>query len=385
MTEPTELHEEPGPPGTARLVFSDAYAIPGWGVMPDRIPGKGAAACTVAAHNAELLDTNHIPITYRGVYPTADATGDPQDLGACDAPPAAIGLEMPATPSLPTAGNGDVDGQTESDGDGKPATGDEGDGYDYGTYHATHDHYRLPLSVVVRTAVPPGAAVRERTTPASLGVDPAALTVRDGSDAGDGTGVEGRDWPSGIVELPDPVVEYVTTQEPTERTLDREEAADVAGPATLDRLEELALAVHHVLSREAGRTDLRCEYTHVDLAYRDGTIEVTGAVGAPEGWQYTRGGRPVSGAAVAPYYRREHPTWVAAVSGGGTGTGTGTGPAGDGTASDSDAAERAPPALPATGVAALSDLYGSLLNAYTRWEWVDAPGLDDALDRVGAL
>jgi phosphoribosylaminoimidazole-succinocarboxamide synthase len=357
MTEPhawdvrTDGPDEGSPdrPTSARLAFTDAYAVPEWGVMPDTVPGKGAAACTVAAHNADLLDTNHVPTNVRGVYPDVDPSPgtEPRELGACDAPPRALAVEVARDPGR------DVDGS----GEGTP---------DYEAYHAAGgDHYRLPVAVAVWTAVPPGAAVRHRATPGDLGVDPDALAVRSGTaEWSGGTGDGGRDdaWPAGLVELPEATVEFLARD--GSRTLPREVAARAAGPAGLDRIEELALAVSHVVRREARKAGLGCSTVRIDLQYHAGTIEVAAPVGVPTGWQYTADGRPVSGTAVAPYYRQTHPEWVAAVE-------TGT-------------ADEAPP-LPATGVTALGDLYGSLLNAYTRWEWVDAPALEDALARIDAL
>lgn len=340
-------------PRAARLAFTDAYAVPGWGEMPDAVPGKGAAACTVAAHNADLLDTNHVPTNVRGVYADPDPTPgtEPCELGACDAPPRALAVELTRDPAL----------DAEEVPEGR---------HDYEAYHAAGgDHYRLPLSVVVWTAVPPGAAVRRRATPADLGVDPDALAVRSGTAEWSGgawdadADADATDaWPAGLVDLPEATVEFLARD--GSRTLPREVAARAAGPAGLDRIEELALAVSHVVRREAGKAGLGCSTVRIDLQYRAGTIEVAGPVGVPTGWQYTADGRPVSGAAVAPYYRRDHPEWVAAAEAG--------------------TADEAPP-LPATGVTALGDLYGSLLNAYTRWEWVDAPALEDALARIDAL
>jgi phosphoribosylaminoimidazole-succinocarboxamide synthase len=44
-----------GRPGDAILTFTDRYSVFDYGVMPDRIPGKGRASCAMAVHSFALL------------------------------------------------------------------------------------------------------------------------------------------------------------------------------------------------------------------------------------------------------------------------------------------------------------------------------------------
>src|SRR6056297_3236021 len=85
--------------GRGRFEFTDDYSVFDWGQMPDRIPEKGAALCTMGAANFELLDVNHIPTHYRGVYEASDSgEGEPKELGECASPPRTMAIELARVP-----------------------------------------------------------------------------------------------------------------------------------------------------------------------------------------------------------------------------------------------------------------------------------------------
>ena len=67
ISEPTETKL-----GSGVFVFSDRYSIFDWGKMPDHIPSKGAALCTMGAWNFERLEEQGVPTHYSGVL---DASG----------------------------------------------------------------------------------------------------------------------------------------------------------------------------------------------------------------------------------------------------------------------------------------------------------------------
>src|SRR6056297_3328348 len=91
----------------------------------------------------------------------------------------------------------------------------EGREYDYDAYHAAGgDCVLVPLEIVFRNAVPVGSSLRRRTEPADHGLD---------LDS----------WPDGPIDLDEPVVEFSTKLEESDRYLDREEAARIAGKADL--------------------------------------------------------------------------------------------------------------------------------------------------------
>ncbi|MFB6125838.1 MAG: phosphoribosylaminoimidazolesuccinocarboxamide synthase [Halolamina sp.] len=336
--------------GRGRFVFTDDYSVFDWGRMPDELPGKGASLCTMGAHNFELLEVNHVPTHYRGVVDPGsgddadgaadgdEPTGDVVELGQASAPPREMAIDLTRVPDLP-----------------------HGDGYDYDSFHAdAGSHYLIPLEIVFRNAVPVGSSLRQRRDPRDVGLD------RD-------------DWPERPVDLPEPVVEFSTKFEEQDRYLDREEADRVAGAADLDRLEELALAVNHVVTERAEAAGFAHEDGKIECLYDGGTVKVADVVGTFDENRFAYDGQQVSKEVVRQYYRREHPDWVAAVGEAKERALT------EGVADWRALCETAPPALADDVVTAAADMYAAGANAYTGSEWFDAPPIDEAVDRVREL
>lgn len=322
--------------GRGRFVFTDEYSVFDWGQMPDSIPRKGASLCTMGAYNFELLDTNHVPTHYEGVVNEA---GEVVDLAEAERPPVEMAIELTQVPDLPF-----VDGA-----------------YDYDAYHeAAGDNYLVPLEVVFRNTVPVGSSLRSRGTPAEYGLD------RD-------------EWPDEAVDLPTPVVEFSTKYEEGDRYLERAEAERIAGPADLDRIEELALAVNHLVTQQAERAGFEHQDGKIEVLYHDGTIKVADVVGTFDENRFAYDGQQVSKEVVRQYYKRTQPSWPEAVK------------AAKQEARDRDVedwkqfCDERPDPLPGPVLDAVSDLYASGANAYVGHDFFDAPDIDDAVDAVRNL
>ena len=340
MTSVKEFEVETPPTaaalGRGRFVFTDQYSVFDWGEMPDHVPQKGASLCTMGAFNFELLDLNHVPTHYVGVV----EDGEVKDLGDCESPPTEMAIELTQVPDLPYLGDGE---------------------YDYDAYHEeAGENYLIPLEIVFRNTVPVGSSLRTRGTPADYGLD-------------------ADEWPEEAVELPRPVVEFSTKYEEQDRYLDRSAAEEIAGRADLDRLEELALAVNHILNERAARAGLTHEDGKIECLYHEGTIKVADVVGTFDENRFSYDGQEVSKEVVRQYYRRTDPEWVAAV--------------GDakerareeGVADWRSLCEASPDHLPAPVLTAVSEMYAAGTNAYTGSDWFDAPPVEDAVDRVRDL
>ena len=327
--------------GRGRFVFTDRYSVFDWGEMPDHVPRKGASLCTMGAFNFEALEAEGIPTHYRGVYGPAVRDGDrPVDLGACADPPTAMAIELTQVPELPYVGD---------------------DEYDYDAYHdAAGDNYLIPLEIVFRNAVPVGSSLRSRGSPADYGLD---------ADT----------WPEGRVDLPEPVVEFSSKYEEQDRYLDRAEADRIAGAADLTTLESVAREVNEVLNRRADERGFRHEDGKIECLYHDGTVTVADVVGTFDENRFAYGGQEVSKEVLRQYYRRTDPEWVEAVSAAKSEART------QGVADWRELCDRAPEPLPESVLDAVSDLYAAGANAYTGTEWFDAPGVDDAVERVREL
>jgi phosphoribosylaminoimidazole-succinocarboxamide synthase len=331
------IEEEPTADSLGRgsFVFTDDYSVFDWGKMPDQIPGKGASLCTMGAFNFELLDFNHIPTHYRGVV----EDGEVKDLGECHEAPREMAIDLVQVPNLRY-----VDG-----------------GYDYDAfYDAVGTNYLIPLEIVFRNTVPVGSSLRKRGTPADYGLDY-------------------DEWPDDVVDLPEPVVEFSTKFEEQDRYLTREEADEISGPASIDRLEELALAVNHIVTDRAERAGFVHEDGKIECCYHGGSIKVADVLGTFDENRFSYDGQEVSKEVVRQYYKREHPEWVDAVA-----------------EAKSEIAERDtddwrelctvdPDPLPDDVVQTVANLYAAGTNAYTGDEWFDAPEMDEAVDAVRNL
>jgi phosphoribosylaminoimidazole-succinocarboxamide synthase len=340
MTSVKEFRVEAAPTadelGSGRFVFTDRYSVFDWGEMPDRVPGKGASLCTMGAHNFELLDVNHVPTHYEG----AVEDGEVKELGECAEPPTEMAIELTRVPDLPYLGTGD---------------------YDYDAYHAAAgENYLIPLEIVFRNTVPVGSSLRRRGSPADYGLD-------------------ADEWPDGVVDLPEPVVEFSTKYEERDRYLDREAADRIAGAVDVDRLEELALAVNHVLNDRAERAGFVHEDGKIECLYHDGTIKVADVVGTFDENRFSYDGQEVSKEVVRQHYKRADPEWVDAVSEAKSRADA------EGVADWRALCERDPEPLPADVLEAVSEMYAAGTNAYTGSDWFDAPDVADAVDRVRKL
>ena len=345
MTSVKEIHVDREPSdeglGRGRFYFTDDYSVFDWGEMPDQIPRKGAALCTMGAANFELLDVNHIPTHYRGVYEADDASDaqEPTDLGECERPPRTMAIDLARVPDLPT----------------------DGEAYDYETFHANAgDGYVVPLEVVFRNTVPRGSSLRRRRSPDEFDLDFST-------------------WPDETIDLPEPIVEFSTKFEEQDRYLSRAEAAAIAGQASLDRLEELALGVNAVVTMRAEQTGFTHEDGKIEVVYDDGTLRVADVVGTFDENRFSYRGQELSKEVVRQYYKRTNPDWVDAVSAAKAEAET------RGVADWRTLCAVSPDPLPETVIETVSDVYTAGTNAYTDFDWFDAPPIDDVVAAVSEL
>jgi phosphoribosylaminoimidazole-succinocarboxamide synthase len=321
--------------GRGAFVFTDDYSVFDWGKMPDTIANKGASLCSMGAFNFELLEDEGVPTHYRGVV----RNGDTLALREADQPPWEMAIALTQVPDLPH----------------------EGRDYDYDAFHAeAGSNYLVPLEVVFRNRVPVGSSLRGRTDPTDHGLDFAA-------------------WPDEAVDLEEPIVEFSTKFEESDRYLAREEADAIAGRADVDALERTAREVNHVVTEQAESGDLIHEDGKIECLYFDGEIRVADVVGTFDENRFSYGGTQVSKEVIRQYHKRTQPDWVAAVT---------------------DAKERAktedvadwrslcevqPEPLDDDALAVASELYTAGANAYTGLELFDAPPLDSAIGAVSRL
>ncbi|MFC4550174.1 MULTISPECIES: phosphoribosylaminoimidazolesuccinocarboxamide synthase [Halorussus] len=357
MTSVKEFRVEAEPTadelGRGAFVFTDDYSVFDWGKMPDEIPDKGASLCAMGAFNFEMLEAEGVPTHYRGVVREGKSASDgragrddPRDAGGevvplieATEPPTEMAIDLTQVPDLPR----------------------EGRDYDYDAYHAAAgDNYLIPLEVVFRNSVPVGSSLRRRTDPADHNLDFA-------------------EWPDGVVQLTEPIVEFSTKYEEGDRYLSREEADRIAGKASVDDLESVARTVNRLLTERASKADLTHEDGKIECLYFDGEIRVADVVGTFDENRFSFHGQQVSKECVRQYHKRTQPDWVEAVD-----------------AAKDEAKERGiadwkslcdvdPEPLDDDVIRAVRDLYCAGTNAYTGRDLFDVPSLEDAVAEVRDL
>jgi phosphoribosylaminoimidazole-succinocarboxamide synthase len=321
--------------GRGSFVFTDDYSVFDWGKMPDTIPDKGASLCSMGAFNFELLEEAGVPTHYRGVV----AEGEVVSLAAAETPPWEMAIDLTQVPELPH------DGRT----------------YDYDAYHAAaSENYLVPLEVVFRNRVPVGSSLRDRTDPADHGID------RD-------------EWPDEPVDLDDPIVEFSTKYEESDRYLDREAADRIAGSADVDDLADLARTVNRIVTDRAGGVGLVHEDGKIEILYHDGELRVADVVGTFDENRFSYEGTGLSKEVLRQYHKRTQPEWVAAVEEAKT------------AARERDVADwkalcdHDPEPLDESVLKVARDLYAAGTNAYVGRDLFDAPPLETAIGAVRRL
>jgi phosphoribosylaminoimidazole-succinocarboxamide synthase len=323
--------------GRGSFVFTDAYSVFDWGRMPDPIPGKGAALCAMGAANFERLAEAGVPTHYRGVVP--EDGEEPVALDAVEDPPTEMAIDLTQVPDLPH----------------------EGRTYDYDAYHeAAGGNYLVPLEVVFRNSVPEGSSLRTRHTPEQVGL-------------------AGREWPDGAVDLPDPLVEFSTKYEESDRYLTREEADRIAGRASVDDLEAVAREVNDVVTEHAEAQGFTHEDGKIECLFYEGEVRVADVVGTFDENRFAFDGREVSKEVLRQHHKRTQSEWVAAVR------------AAKRDAKERDVAdwrelcERDPDPLDSEVVTVASDLYRAGANRYLGRDLFDAPEMSEAVTAVREL
>ncbi len=331
VTDPASADEL----GRGSFVFTDDYSVFDWGKMPDTIPDKGASLCVMGAYNFELLEDAGVPTHYRGVV----EDGEVVPLAAATEPPWEMAIDLTQVPDLPH----------------------DGRDYDYDAYHdAAGDNYLVPLEIVFRNRVPVGSSLRRRTDPADHGLD-------------------GDEWPDEAVDLDDPVVEFSTKYEESDRYLTSEEAGRIAGAADVDALADLARTVNRVVTERADAAGMVHEDGKIEALYYDGEVRVADVVGTFDENRFSYEGTQLSKEVLRQYHKRTQPEWVEAVAAAKDRAKA------EGVADWRALCDREPEPLDEDVLTVARELYTAGANAYVGRDVFDAPPLDSAIGAVRRL
>jgi len=333
--------------GRGAFYFTDDYSVFDWGKMPDPIPDKGASLCTMGAFNFELLEDEGVGTHYRGVVPENKAgedtaSNEPARLSEIEGAPREMAIALSQIPDLPR------DGRI----------------YDYDAYHdAAAENYVVPLEIVFRNSVPIGSSLRSRTDPADHGLDDLA-----------GTG-----WPDEPIDLAEPIVEFSTKYEESDRYLDREEADAISGSASISALETLARDVNRIVTDHAAEQGFTHEDGKIEVVYHQGDLLVADVVGTFDENRFAYDGQQLSKEVLRQYHKRTQPEWVAAVDDAKTQAKT------EGVADWKGLCEERPAPLDPEVLQTARNMYAAGTNAYVGEDRFDAPSIDDAIAAIREL
>lgn len=322
----------PARSGIGQFVFSDRYSVFDWGEMPDRIEGKGASLCVMAAHFFEILGREGIPNHFLGL-------GDGYDIKLL------TGLMEPSTRMMVKLFRVVRPGTAEGS-------------YDYSAYRSLSSNFLIPLEVIYRNVLPAGSSVFRR-------LEEGTLSAAD-------LGLSGPPEPGQVLERP--FIEVSTKLESTDRYISWDEARSISCLTIdeTDRIRELTLRINEIISAEAARAGLVNEDGKIEFAFDEsGDIVVVDVIGTPDECRFTLDGFHVCKELARTWYRdtpwhieieavkKAHPVeWKSFVS-------------------------AAPDPLPPERLRGLSLLYKACCNALTGKSWFRAPDLGEVAALLG--
>lgn len=215
--------------------FSDRYSIFDWGEMPDRLEDKGNALAIMGDLFFRLLKDAGIDSHSRGLV-----SDEFQRLT-----PGSVARNLwvnPVPVTLP-----------------KEEKNDDGVRYDYSFYETRPSEGLVPLEVIFRFGVPLGSSLLRRIEKNASYAE--ELRVPADLKAGD--------W------LPEPIVEFSTKLEPSDRVLSLSEAQSVAGlnEQELHLLKKQALDGAKVLSEIFKQMNLELWDGKFEFAFKEGENE----------------------------------------------------------------------------------------------------------------
>lgn len=209
--------------GVGVFEYTDAFTVFHYGRMPDPIPGKGEAACRMAAFNFALLEEAGVRTHFRRFI-----APNRIEFTLARLP------EQADRPLTPAGGN-----------------------------------YLIPLQVLFRNELPPGSSVHRRLaagdlTPANIGLD-AVPAVGE--------------------KLERPLIEYATTRDAVNRFITPGEAQRLAGldDEQFLELQEITHKVNTVLTDHASKVGLsHCDGKVEYLVASDGHLVLADSPGTPD-------------------------------------------------------------------------------------------------------
>lgn len=317
--------------GEGRFVFSDRYSVFDWGEMPDHIENKGKAICVVTAYFFEKLEKIGIKTHYLGLV----EDGKLKKLKDLSEPSNILGFKLLRVL--------------------KPEIKDGI--YDYSIYKKERVNFLIPLEVIYRNSLPEGSSVFKRLKEGTLKLEDLNL----------------KKMPKPGEKLENPMIDFSTKLEKTDRYLNHKEAMEIAGLSEkeMEEIKEITLKINSIISEKTKEIGLFNEDGKFEFGFDEKrNIILVDAIGTLDECRFTYEGIPVSKEIARIYYRKtdwfkdveeakriDRLNWKAIV-------------------------KSSPPPLPPELAKSISLIYQAYANEITGREWFKAPSLKEILESI---
>ncbi|MBI4980436.1 phosphoribosylaminoimidazolesuccinocarboxamide synthase [Candidatus Woesearchaeota archaeon] len=322
--------------GLGWFIFSDRYSVFDWGEMPDLIPNKGAALCTMAAYCLEQAEEGGIRTHYLGVRESRNSSS--KDTKNLSQPAHLMDIEIVRVirPSFR---------------EGK---------YDYSDFNSNLTNYLIPLELIYRNCLLPSSSVFQRLNGGSATYPELGLTQ----------------FPRPGEKLSPPLLDVSTKLESKDRYLTWKEAGEISGLTTgeLTQVKSILTEVNELVTEIAEKAGLVNEDGKIEVAFNPRRrLIVVDVVGTPDECRFTFEGVNVSKEVAREFYRKTE--WYDAVQ-----------------KAKEWAKERGvtnwkelctirPSSLPPALKEIISEMYMSTANAFLERKLFDSPRLAEVVDK----
>ena len=327
--------------GRGVFTFSDRYSVFDWGGMPDLIPNKGAALCLMAAWNFERLENEGVRTHYQGLV---DQNGEIVQIDKLCAPSNQMVVDLTNVyPPVVKSEKGQL-------------------AYDYSLYEKGRlDNFLVPLEVIFRNGFPLGSSVFDKLAKG-------LITIKD-------LGLEQEPKPGDMLE--EPIIEFTTKLEESDRALSREEAQKISGLSIsdFDKLFNLARKVNAFITDRAKQVGLIHYDGKIEVFFHNGLV-LCDVVGTFDEDRFMLKGQQVSKEILRQWYKKNQPEWKAAVDTAKSEA------ASQGTKNWPALCSVQPKPLDTDILELVSHIYMAGANLYTGIDFFDVPPLSNLVDKL---
>ncbi len=322
--------------GVGRFHFSDRYSVFDWGKMPDEIPHKGEALCLIGAYFFEKLKELGIKSHYRGLL----EDGKVVDLKNLSKPSPVMEINLVRVI--------------------KPEKDKKGF-YSYSSFKDESGNFLIPLEIIFRNCLPENSSFVQR--------------IKEGKILLSEYGLTQIPMPDHI--LKEPILDFSTKLEPTDRYLKEMEAFKISGlnEEEFQKLKEITLKINSMITEEVSKFNLVHIDGKIEMALdQKRNLMIVDVFGTPDECRFFMEGFHLSKEIARVYYRKT--SWFEEIN----------------LRKKEDRnnwkekVKTEPPKLPKELLEGISNLYTSFCNELTGRVWFEeVPPLKDVLKNLRDL